>query len=385
MPDVAASAGARIAAIDALRGLIMVIMLFDHVRENFFAHVAITDPLTVPGSETMMFFTRIAAHFCAPLFVFLTGLSAWLYEHPASGQPRSATGFLLKRGLFLVLLEITLVNFAWYGKFPPQTLFLQVIWVIGLSMVALALMHRLPRVVLAVLAFVIVFGHNLLTPITFQPGEVGYSAWTILHDRGFLISEGAFKIKVSYPLLPWIGTILLGYLAGPLFARAKPVDERRRALIGIGVASMVLLAFLRGFNIYGETLPWVTGDTIVQTIMSFVNFTKYPPSLDFLLFTIGAGCICLAWFETLNNALMRMLVLFGSVPMFFYLLHLYALLIIQSVMMAWIGPTHGQRVGVDRYWQIWVISFALIPVLYFPSRAFAGFKHRSKQAWVRYF
>ena len=375
----------RIATIDALRGLIIFIMLFDHVRENFFAHVPITDPLTVSGSEPMLFFTRIAAHFVAPLFVFLAGLAAWLYEHPSSGETRPVTGFLLKRGIFLVFLELTVVNFAWYGIFPPTILFLQVIWVIGLSMIALALLHRLPRWALATVGVALVFGHNLLTPIHFQPDETGYSIWTILHDRGFLIADGPFKIKVSYPLLPWIGVIALGYLAGPLFAKSFPANRRQRALVWLGVGSLALLVVIRGFNIYGETLPWVTGDNFVQTVMSWVNFTKYPPSLDFLLLTIGTGCLILAWFEMLDNWFMRVLVIFGSVPMFFYLLHLYLLLIMQTVLVATVGPTYGQRFGVDQYWHIWVISFALIPVLYFPMRAFARFKHSSKQAWVRYF
>lgn len=375
----------RIATIDALRGLIMLIMLFDHVRENFFAHVPITDPLTIAGSEPMMYFTRISAHFCAPIFVFLTGLSAWLYEHPASGPPRDATGFLLKRGLFLIFLEVTFVNLAWYGKVPPTILFLQVIWVIGLSMIALALLHRIPRWALAAAGFALVFGHNLLTPITFAPSESGYSLWTILHDRGFLIADGAFKIKVSYPLLPWIGIIILGYLTGPLFARSMPSDERRRSLIMIGATALGLLAILRGFNIYGETLPWVSGETFVQTVMSWVNFTKYPPSLSFSLFTIGTGCLVLAWFERLDNKMMPILVTFGSVPMFYYLLHLYLLLLMQTTLVATIGPTHGIRFGVDHYWQIWVISFALIPILYFPCRAFSHYKRTSSQAWVRYF
>lgn len=380
-----ASVRVRIATIDALRGLIMLIMLFDHVRENFFAHMAITDPLTVPGSEPMMYFTRIAAHFCAPIFVFLTGLSAWLYGHPASGPARVATGFLLKRGLFLVFLEVTFVNLAWYGKLPPSILFLQVIWVIGLSMIALALLHRIPRWMLAAVGFALVFGHNLLTPINFTPDQTGYSIWTVLHDRGFLVAEGPFKIKVSYPLLPWIGIIILGYLAGPLFARSMASDARRRSLIYLGLGSLALLAFLRGFNIYGETLPWEHGETLVQTVMSWVNFTKYPPSLDFVLFTLGGGCLVLAWFERLNNKAMEVLVTFGSVPMFYYLLHLYLLLFLQTILVATIGPTHGQRFGVDHYWQIWVISFALIPLLYFPSKAFSAFKRTSKQAWVRYF
>ena len=247
------------------------------------------------------------------------------------------------------------------------------------------MLHRLPRGVLATLAVALVFGHNLLTPIHFQPDEVGYSIWTILHDRGFLIADGPFKIKVSYPLLPWIGVIALGYLAGPLFAKSFPANRRQSALVWLGVGSLALLAVIRGFNIYGETLPWVTGDNFVQTVMSWVNFTKYPPSLDFLLLTIGTGCLILAWVELLDNWFMRVLVIFGSVPMFFYLFHLYLLLIMQTVLVATVGPTYGQRFGVDQYWHIWVISFALIPVLYFPMRAFARFKHSSKQAWVRYF
>ncbi len=387
--EIPAAAGAatrvRIATIDALRGLIMLIMLFDHVRENFFAHVPITDPLMVAGSDPMMYFTRIAAHLCAPIFVFLTGLSAWLYGHPASGPARDATSFLLKRGLFLIFLEVTFVNLAWYGKLPPNILFLQVIWVIGLSMIALALLHRIPRWALATVGFALVFGHNLLTPINFLPGETGYSLWTILHDRGFLVADGPFKIKVSYPLLPWIGVIILGYLAGPLFARAMPSDDRRRALFLIGCASLGLLAILRGFNIYGETLPWVAGETMLQTVMSWVNFTKYPPSLSFVLFTLGIGCLVLAWFERLDNPAMPILVTFGSVPMFYYLLHLYLLLAMQTVLVATVGTTHGQRFGVDHYWQIWVISFVLMPVLYFPCKAFSDFKRTSKQAWVRYF
>lgn len=378
----------RIATIDALRGLIMVVMLFDHVRENFFAHVPVTDPMTLAGAEPMMFFTRIAAHFCAPLFVFLAGISAWLYGHSALREPRDVTGFLLKRGLFLILLELTLVNFSWYGKFPPVTIFLQVIWVIGLSMIALALLHRLPRAILMLIAFALVFGHNLLTPIHFQAGETGYNVWTVLHDRGFLAIEATINIKISYPLLPWIGVILWGYLAGPLFAKSMPSYSRHRALLWLGMGSLMLLAILRGFNLYGETLPWVAGVTWIETAMSWVNFTKYPPSLNFLLFTIGAGCLLLAWFESLNNRCNRwlsVLTIFGSVPMFYYLFHLYLLLFIQSMLVALLGPNHGERFGVDHYWQIWAISIVLMPVLYFPSRAFAKFKRTSTQGWVKFF
>ena len=263
---------ARVASIDVMRGLVMMIMMLDHVRETFFLRWQVTDPMDVAQTEPALFFSRFAAHFCAPMFVFLTGLSAWLYAHPSAG-PRPATGFLLKRGLFLVGLEVLVVSVAWTGIFPAPTIYLQVIWVIGLAMIALALLHQLPRAVLAVIGLVIVAGHNLLTPVTFAPGDWGYIPWTILHDRGFLVAEGALKIKVSYPLLPWIGVIVLGYVAGPWYARTVDSARRRSLLVTAGVAALAVLLVLRGLNIYGETLDWTTGETALRTVMSFLNVT----------------------------------------------------------------------------------------------------------------
>jgi uncharacterized membrane protein len=374
----------RIAVIDVLRGLVMLIMLFDHVRETLYLHMQVTDPMTVAATEPALFFTRMAAHFCAPMFVFLTGLSAWLYAHPAAG-PRNATGFLVKRGLLLVGLELVVVNFAWAGQFPPPVLYLQVIWVIGLAMIILALVHRLSLKLLMAVGLLIVFGHNALTWISFEPGSIAYDAWTILLHRGFLVADGAIKLKVTYPLLPWVGVILLGYAAGPLYAKAMDPQRRRQLLLMLGAVSLLLLAVLRGFNIYGEELPWVHGATAVQTVMSFFNFTKYPPSLDFLLMTIGTGMLALAVMEPLENWFTRACATFGGAPMFYYLLHLYLLLAMQHVLVTLFGANHGARFGVDQLWPVWVVALILMPVLYVPCRAFANFKRTSNQAWVRYF
>jgi uncharacterized membrane protein len=374
----------RIAVIDVLRGLVMLIMLFDHVRETLYLHMQVTDPMTVASTAPALFFTRMAAHFCAPMFVFLTGLSAWLYAHPAAG-PRNATGFLVKRGLLLVALELVVVNFAWAGKFPPPVLYLQVIWVIGLAMIFLALVHRLPLKLLGAVGALIVVGHNALTWMSFEPGTVAYTLWTVLLHRGFLVAEGAVQLKVTYPLLPWIGVILLGYAAGPLFGRAMAPQRRRQLLLTIGGAALLSLAVLRGFNIYGEELPWVHGETAVQTVMSFFNFTKYPPSLDFLLMTLGTGFLVLAWLEPLENWFTRACATFGGAPMFYYLLHLFVLLGLQHLLVALFGANHGARFGIDVLWPVWVVSLALMPVLYLPCRVFANFKRTSKQAWVRYF
>ncbi|SDF76365.1 MULTISPECIES: DUF1624 domain-containing protein [unclassified Duganella] len=375
--------GARVASIDVLRGLVMMIMMLDHVREAFFLHHPVSDPMKLAETDPAFFFGRVAAHFCAPVFVFLTGLSAWLYAHPSSG-PRSPTGFLFKRGLFLILLEITVITAVWAVQLSPPTIYLQVIWAIGLSMIALSLLHRLPRGVLIALGLVIVFGHNLLTPIAFQPGDAGYIPWTILHDRGFLVSEGLLRVKVSYPLLPWIGVIVLGYAIGPWYASATAPAQRRKLLLRAGVCALALLAVLRGLNIYGETLPWEPGVDALHSVMSFLNVTKYPPSLAFLLLTLGVGLLVLAWLEQRDNWFLRVSAVFGGAPMFYYLLHLYVLLALQMAAIVLLGANYGTRYEFDSIWPVWVMSAVLIPLLYWPCRAFGHFKRRTKMAWVRY-
>jgi uncharacterized membrane protein len=178
-----AGSHSRIASIDVMRGLVMLFMLVDHVREAIYLHKQVGDPMDIANTEPALFFTRLCAHLCAPTFVFLTGLGAWLYANPAGAAPRSPSSFLIKRGLLLIALELTVINFAWAGDMPPKTLWLQVIWAIGISMVVLGLMTSLPRWLLATIGCMIVFGHNMLTPISFPPGHPLFAIWTILHER----------------------------------------------------------------------------------------------------------------------------------------------------------------------------------------------------------
>ncbi|WP_425557366.1 DUF1624 domain-containing protein [Ferrimonas pelagia] len=373
----------RLASIDVLRGMVMLIMLLDHVRERFFYQYQVSDPVDLDVTEPGLFFTRILAHLCAPIFVFLTGLSAWLYANPANGGQRNASSFLLKRGLFLLLIEATLVNFSWFGYY--ETLYLQVIWAIGMSMIALAALCRLPRIAVALLGFAIVFGHNLLTPISFAPGEWGFVPWTMLHDADFLWRGEPLAIKVSYPVLPWIGVILLGYALGPLFSRNVDAATRQATLVKLGLGALALLLVLRGFNLYGETLPWLAGESFIDSLMSFLNFTKYPPSLNFVLLTVGFGLLCLAVFERLDTRFSRALKVVGSAPMFFYILHLYVLLIGYRAALALFGANYGDLFAFDSLWQIWALTLLLALVLYWPTAAFARFKHSSQLAWTKYF
>jgi uncharacterized membrane protein len=314
------------------------------------------------------------------MFVFLTGLSAWLYAHPPGGA-RPATGFLVKRGLLLVALELVAVNFAWTGSLAPSVLYLQVIWAIGLAMLALALLHRLPLAVLAALGLAIVGGHNALAGLSFAPGSLAAGALTVLEQRGFLV-EAPLRVKVSYPVLAWIGVILLGYACGPLYARVMAPAVRRRRLIAGGSACLALLALLRGFKLYGEALPWSVQEDALRTAMSFLNFTKYPPSLDFLLLTLGCGVLALAWLERVEGVFARWCAVFGGAPLFYYLLHLYALLALQRVTAALLGVA---RADVDHVWQVWAIAAALALALYWPTRRFGRYKRESGKGWVKYF
>jgi len=372
--------GARIASIDVMRGLVMLLMTVDHVRETFFLQHQVSDPMDPAATDPALFFTRLAAHFCAPMFVFLTGLSAWLYAHPA-GARRDATGFLVKRGLLLIALEIVAVNFAWTGTFAPSVVYLQVIWAIGLAMLALALLHRLPLALLAALGAVIVAGHNALAFLSFEPGTAAASAWTILEQRGFLLTDPV-RVKISYPVLAWIGVILLGYACGPLYARATAPGLRRRRLAGAGLGALILLLVLRTFNVYAEPLPWTAQADALHGVMSFLNFTKYPPSLDFILLTLGCGLLALAWIEGIDNAAVRVAATFGGAPMFYYLLHLYALLTLQKLAAAFLGLA---RADIGHVWQVWAIAALLAAGLYRPTRRFGRYKRESGKGWVKYF
>ncbi|MFG6412891.1 DUF1624 domain-containing protein [Roseateles sp. DC23W] len=375
----------RITSIDALRGFVMIVMLLDHVRETFFLHLQVSDPMAVPGTQPELFFSRLAAHLCAPVFVFLTGLSAWLYAHPPQGAQRDVRSFLLKRGLFLIALELTLVNFAWSGRY--EVLYLQVMWAIGLSMLALALMIALPRGVLLALGLLIVAGHNALAGVHVAPDSPWHGLWTVLLQRGWLAEAGIVRVRLSYPVLPWIGVILLGWCFAPVFAASVAAARRRALLLTTGAACLALLVLLRGLNLYGENAPWQPGTTALQTAMSWLNFTKYPPSLDFLLLTLGTGLLLLAALERADNAFTRVFTTFGGAPMFYYVLHLYVLLLgYRAALRLW-GPNQGTRFGVaaDQFWLIWVVWLAMLPLLYVPVRAFGRFKRRSTQAWVKYF
>lgn len=375
------AAAARLASIDAVRGLVMVIMLLDHVRDTLGTHWLVGDPMDARLVAPALFFSRTLASLCAPTFIALTGLSAWLYGQTHS--PAQTSRFLLTRGLFLMLLEVTLVGFAWSAQFPPQTLWLQVIWAIGVCMIALAGLIHLPRWGVAAIGVTIVAGHNLLDPIAFASDSPWFKPWALIHKRSAFEWMGV-TIKTTYPVLPWIGVIALGYVIGPWFTR--PTEERRRGLVALGIGMILAFILLRTINGYGDA-PWapVPGDRL-RTVMSFVALTKYPPSLLFLLPTLGVAALLLALFEGRSGSVTRKLAVMGGAPMAFYLLHLYVLRGLYLGAVAIWGTNQGQVFGLPSVGAMWLVYLMLLVPLYYPTKWFAELKRRRRDLrWLRYF
>ena len=386
MPAIAPSPlNQRLLSIDALRGLVILFMLLDHVRETFFLHYQVSDPMAIDSTEPALFFSRTLAHLCAPVFVLLTGLSAYLYGEKYQGR-RDVSAFLFKRGLFLVVLELTLVNFAWTFQFPPSVIYLQVIWAIGVSMIALAALVWLPKPLLLVLAIAIIAGHNLLDTLHFPVDSAMHVPWAIAHDRGWIEFSDSLRLRTSYPVLPWIGVIALGYCIGPWFARTTSSAMRQRCLLLTGVGALIGFVALRLLNGYGEA-QWVGYDNVTHTLMSFFNITKYPPSLLFLALTLGIGLLLLLAFERLQqHHWINTLAVFGAAPMFFYLLHLYVLKVMYLACVAIVGLNQGNYFGFDSIGAVWLTAFLLAATLYLPVRWFAALKARRRDiSWLKYF
>ena len=379
-----APAAPRLTSIDQLRGTVIVLMLLDHVRETFYLHQQVPDPMAVDQIEPALFVSRLLAHLCAPVFVLLTGLSAWLYGSGRADGRRATSAFLLKRGAFLVLLEVLVVNFAWTLEFPPGVVYLQVIWAIGISMIALAGLLWLPRGVLAALALAVIAGHNLLDGVRVDGDGALAVLWKVLHQRDWIVLGEGLRLRTSYPVLPWIAVIALGYAVGPWFARGGDPALRRRLLLA-GAGALLGFVLLRALNIYGDA-AWERFGNDGATLMSFFNVTKYPPSLLFLLLTLGIGLLLLRLYE--QPALARALAPLanvGAAPMFFYLLHLYVLRLLYLLAEGQWGPTHGSVFGVDHVATLWALTAVLALGLYWPTRAFARFKARRRDlAWLRY-
>lgn len=380
-----AAVGVRLANIDALRGFVMVLMLLDHLRETWFVNYAVADPIDAATVIPALGFARFVVSFCAPIFVALTGLGVYLFS--VNHTVEETTSYLLKRGFLLIAIELVFLSPLYWGIVPQPTFWLQVIWCIGLCMIALALLMRLPRAMLIVLGLVLVCFHNLLDPIRTVPGDAFHPMWAMLHQRDVIALPLGFVAKTTYPILPWLGVISLGFGIGNWFRPDVDPALRQRNLLLLGFGMVAAFIVLRLLNVYGDK-PWsvIEGDP-VRTVISFISMTKYPPSLLFLLPTLGIGALLLVLFERINSSpLIAALAVFGGAPMFFYLLHLAVLRILYHSALAIWGPNDGQAYMFDNYHWVFVWYVAMIVPLYIPTAWYARLKRRRRDiTWLKYF
>ena len=323
----------RIDSVDFLRGLVMVIMLLDHTREYVHADAFRFSPTDLSKTNVLLFFTRWITHLCAPTFVLLAGTS--IYLQMLRGKSRSELAkFLLMRGLWLIFLEFTVVRFAIFFNVDYTFLGLaEVIWVFGVSMIALAALIFLPTRIIGAIGISMIALHNLLDGIAISPATAmaGTPApgaleklWLVLHQPGFVPLFGDAKMFVAYPLLPWIGVMAAGFALGAVYA--WEAELRRRFLFVLGCVLLGLFIVIRAINVYGDPQAWTTQPTTIFTVLSFLNTTKYPPSLLFLLMTLGAALLILAYADDVKreSLLNRIIITFGRVPLFYFILQMFA-------------------------------------------------------------
>ncbi|MBK9399479.1 MAG: DUF1624 domain-containing protein [Bacteroidetes bacterium] len=385
----------RIESIDILRGLAMVIMALDHVRDYFHISANVDDPLNLATTTPALFFTRWITHFCAPVFVFLSGTSVFLQSKRKSVQELRA--FLIKRGLWLVIAEVLIVSLGW--SFNPQYnyVFLQVIWAIGISMILLGFIISLPYKLLLTLGLILVVGHNLLDIPESAPDFRAGFWWDLIHHGHFVtysIAEN-HSAFIVYPFLPWLGLMILGFCAGKLYANDFPKNRRTALLNKTGVAAILFFIIIRFINIYGDPVPWSTQNNIVFSFLSFIDTEKYPPSLLYICMTIGPALLLLAYLEKVKNKLTDALMIFGRVAFFYYIAHIYLIHLITAAFYFYRGHTlaeaqingnifpfyflvAGEGFHLPATYFIWIV----VVLLLFPlSKWYDSYKTKNKDKW----
>lgn len=382
----------RIESIDVLRGLVMVIMALDHVRDYFHYGSVFIDPTNLGTTTPVLFFTRFITNFCAPVFVFLAGTSAFLFGHNKT-KP-ALFKFLFTRGLWLIFLEMVVNNLIWTFDLTYSLQIFQVIWAIGFSMICLSLLIFLPEKMILVAGIILIAGHNLLDGIIMQGHRFQDILWYVLHQQNVFFLHAKHLVIIQYPLIPWIGLMALGYLFGRFYQKDFDALLRKKWLLGMGLGATVLFFVLRGLNVYGDLEPWTVQDTTTKTILSFFKLTKYPPSLLFLCITIGPALLFLCAFETTKNRIMDFFLLFGRVPLLYYFLHMLVIHFFAIMGMLIFGGnwknmifTAERFIGknlVSYGYPLWVVYlvWAGVVMLMFPiCKRYMKYKANNKDKW----
>lgn len=363
----------------------MVFMALDHTRDYFHQTFSLFD-LTHPEHTTWpIYITRWVSHFCAPAFSFLAGLSAFMVGKRKTKNELS--GFLLKRGLWLVFIELTVMTFAWYFDIRFRNIDLAVIWSLGISMVFLAALIHLPGNIILLFALLLIFGHNLLDSIHFE----GSVWWSILHETTFFKLSDTLNLNVIYPIIPWIGVMALGYYFGDFYDKSIDPANRKKLFNAISLLAIILFVAIRWTNLYGDPVLWKNYETISRTIFSFFNLSKYPPSLLYLLVTLSGTFLFLANSEKWKGAIVNFFTVFGRVPFFFYILHLYLIRVLAMIVAELTG--YGWELMVQTTFEIdlkdfgfdleivYLIWIGIILMLYPLCKKFDEYKQSHKYKW----
>lgn len=387
----------RIESIDIIRGLAMVIMALDHVRDYFHISANVDDPLNLATTTPTLYFTRWITHFCAPIFVFLSGTSIYLQSLRKTKKELGI--FLLKRGLWLIIAEWIIVSFGWTFNTNYNFFAFQVIWAIGISMfiMGLLMLARIPYKALLIIGIIIVAGHNLLDIPESKPGFQPSFMWDLLHHANFSIYRitGNHFALIAYPFLAWTGVMILGYCAGVFFTQEYTALQRKRILIRTGLFLIGFFILLRFSNVYGDPVVWSQQKSGLYTFLSFMNVDKYPPSLLYLCATIGPALLLLAFAEQIKNRFTNAMVVFGRTAFFYYILHIYLIHLLAAIFFfarghsfadaknvgqqfpfMYVAP--GEGYGLAVVYAVWI---GVVLLLYPLCKKYDRYKTAHKEKW----
>lgn len=384
----------RINSIDFVRGFVMIIMALDHVRDMLHTEAVDHSPTDLTTTTPAVFFTRWITHLCAPSFVFLAGLSAYL-AYQASTDKAASRRFFIKRGLFLLLMEFTLVNFGLFFDVHFSLFLFEVIAAIGIGFIALGWLCKLPLKVIAAIGLGILLLHDLMILVPMTSKSVMVTILTPLFGPVVYPLTQQTTLIIGYPPVPWLGIMLLGYAVGRWFTMANPV--RKKWLLSTGVIAIASFILLRFINIYGDPFPWHAQKNSFYTFLSYMNVNKYPPSLCFCLITLGITCLLLALAEFFQEKLPPMVIQYGKAPLFYFVVHLYVihvitLLLLLSQGVSWshmdfAGGRFGRPKGVQTglpLWGVYGVWMAVVLLLYKPVVWFTRYKAAHKTGWLKY-
>ena len=381
----------RIYSIDIVRGLIMIIMTLDHSRDFF--HYPGHSPLDLQTTTVILFFTRWITHFCAPAFLFLSGISVFLTSQHRNKKELSF--FLIKRGLWLILTDIFIITLLFTFDLQYHIFVLEVLWAIGFGMIILALLIWMPLTVIGALAVIIIFGHNILDYIQLpQNGIEGNLITLYLNAVGSVIPLGTNREIVElYAVIPWTGILLAGYVFGHLYDVKYEINKRHKIFQLAGLLLISLFIVLRWINLYGNPNPWTIQRNIPYTVLSFLNVTKQPPSLLFISITLGPVLLLLSLAEKFNNRISSICRVYGNVPYFYFILHLCLLRLINVILivkeglptklsdtsLVWQAPGFGYPL-----WCVYLIWVIVVSLLYIPCKWYGQYKQNHKIWWLSY-